>query len=91
MKVHFTIRIEHELYERESRLTVPPPMDAQVLVAGEDSGWSETVKRVWFDVITGKISVELDDVVDSQGEGLALTLVDAGWRLVGVGWRRVGG
>lgn len=82
-RVQFLIRVEDDLYERESTFVVPPLVGAQVLVAGQENGWSEEVKRVWFDVVPGITTVELRDVVDSHDEGLGQCLLGAGWRRFG--------
>lgn len=81
----FSIKVDQNLYEYRSSLTIPPRAGELALLTGADDGWSEEVKRVWFDVVEGCISVELCDVADVRDEGLAQSLIDAGWRPFGNG------
>lgn len=66
-------------YRKEVAWPTVPRVGDRVLLAGEDSGWGEKVRTVWFDASNGNVAVELDRCVDIHGEQLDALLLSSGW------------
>ena len=79
MKINLNVTLSGDFYEREVDWPAVPRVGELVLLVGEDSGWSEPVKRVWWDVLDTAPTVELGTVNDVHDEDLRGELRKAGW------------
>lgn len=77
-KVRLIVMLDGQHFEREADwLIVPRPGDPVDL--NTHDGWTEEVERVWWDD-SGVPTVVLGEHFDRQGEDLASTLREKGWR-----------
>ena len=76
-----TLGTTPRLWQKRFDWTAIPAEGATVMMHDE-GGWSEKVERVWWSAESGEVTVELEDCVDTFGEGLEESLPALQWRRV---------
>jgi hypothetical protein len=80
MKITLLLTVDGDYFEATVDWPAVPRQGDLVHVADPESGWNEEVYRVWWDMPNGDASIEFRDIKDGHGEGLADSLLAAGWR-----------
>lgn len=65
--IKLSVEVDHRYFEREVTWPAIPRVDDLVLLTGADSGWGESVSRVWWDATDGKVTVEFRRVLLDDG------------------------